>query len=83
MPRQKSTPRRLDDAGWTHVVFGMKRLRRGFAATAKVAPAPPAPPQPTCRHCTADIPPDSDTSFRGYCGMDCASDDGYLKGYNY
>lgn len=77
MPRQKSTPRHLTDAGWTHVVYGMKRLRRGRSEP--IAPAPPA--TPTCRHCTAEIPPDSETSFRGYCGMDCASDDGYLKGF--
>lgn len=77
MPRQKSTPRHLTDAGWTHVVYGMKRLRRSVSnAAVKVAPEPPR-----CKHCTADIPPDSDTSFRGYCGMNCAGDDGYLKGF--
>jgi hypothetical protein len=78
MPRQKSTPRKLDDASWTHVVFGMKRLRRAAKVVPTSEPAPP-PQQSHCTHCYAEIAPDA--GFRGYCGLDCAGDDGYLKGF--
>lgn len=86
MPRAKATP--------MHITVLAARRRREKARgrdrdrrTADTTPSEPATavilPIVTvslCRHCGDELPEEG--SFRGFCGMGCAGDAGYLKGYD-
>ena len=75
----------------THAIFAARRRRekarlkvRTFVApeifvTSETTVSVPTVRVATCRHCGDPLPEEG--AFRGYCGMGCAGDDGYLKSY--
>jgi hypothetical protein len=89
MPRDKATPAHIT------VLAARRRRERARARdrdrrTADTETAEPAAAATTaitlpsatvrlCRHCGDELPEEG--SFRGFCGMGCAGDAGYLKSY--